>query len=452
MQPSFTCLGPDELKKFIAGDVAPKRVDEIEDHLTTCDVCRGSLEATVGDRDWWQDLESALRSKTAECEYGNIESIQSVCQRLTALLGPTDDPSMLGRIGAYEIIGLLGYGGMGAVFKARDSGLNRYVAIKILLPHLASSGAARARFRREGQAAAAIIDDCVLPIYAVDEWQGIPYLVMQYTQGVSLQKRIHERGPLELKEILRIGLQAARGLAAAHAQGLVHRDVKPSNILLDGSVERALLTDFGLAHAVDDASLTTSGMIAGTPQYMSPEQARAETVDYRSDLFSLGSVMYAMCTGHAPFRAESSYSVLRLITDKEPRPIREINPDVPEWLCTIVSKLMAKKLGNRYQSAREISEILESCLAYVQQPISSPFPLTFPSDQANLGKRVWNMKLSLQIVLVLCAIAAGIGTVVRPGVPEIAIVLAIALGSLGLLYWLKKIKRDGKTHASEQLN
>ncbi|MCU0712831.1 MAG: serine/threonine protein kinase [Pirellula sp.] len=377
MQPSFTCLGPDELKKFVAGDMAPKRVDEIEDHLSTCETCRGSLEATAGDHAWWQDIESALRIDTADGEYENTESKESVCQRLTALLGPTDDPSMLGRIGAYEIIGLLGYGGMGAVFKARDPGLNRYVAVKILLPHLALSGAARARFRREGQAAAAIIDDCVLPIYAVDEWQGIPYLVMQYTQGVSLQKRIQDRGPLELKEILRIGMQAARGLAAAHAQGLVHRDVKPSNILLDGSVDRALLTDFGLARAVDDASLTTSGMIAGTPQYMSPEQARAEAVDHRSDLFSLGSVMYAMCTGHAPFRAESSYSVLRLITDKEPRPIREVNPDVPDWLCSIIAKLMAKQAVDRFTSADQLAELLKICLAHLQSPTTTVLPAEF---------------------------------------------------------------------------
>ncbi len=343
MHPSFTCLQPDELKKFIAGDMSPTRVDAIEGHLSTCEACRMSLDATVGDRAWWQDLESALRTDTHASEFDNPESKESVCKRLTALLGPTDDPTMLGRIGSYEVIGLLGYGGMGAVFKAHDPGLNRFVAIKILFPHLALSGAARARFRREGQAAAAIIDDCVLPIYAVDEWQGIPYLVMQYTQGVSLQKRLHDRGPLDVKEILRIGLQAARGLAAAHAQGLVHRDVKPSNILLDGTVDRALLTDFGLARAVDDASLTTSGIIAGTPQYMSPEQARAESVDHRSDLFSLGSVMYAMCTGQAPFRAESCYGVLRLIADKEPRPIREINPEIPEWLCKIINKLMAKQ-------------------------------------------------------------------------------------------------------------
>ena len=169
-------------------------------------------------------------------------------------------------------------------------------------------------------------------------------------------------------------MQAAKGLAAAHAQGIVHRDIKPANIFLDQNVERVQLMDFGLARAVDDASLTRTGVLAGTPQYMSPEQARAETVDHRSDLFSLGSVMYAMCTGHAPFRAESSYSVLRLITDNEPRPIREINPDVPEWLCLLISRLMSKSLDDRFASAQEVADLLGKCLAHVQQPTSASLP------------------------------------------------------------------------------
>ncbi len=182
------------------------------------------------------------------------------------------------------------------------------------------------------------------------------------------------KGPLALVEILRIGVQAATGLAAAHAQGLVHRDVKPANILLADGVERVKLTDFGLARAADDASLTRTGVIAGTPQYMSPEQARGESVGQRSDLFSLGSVLYAMCTGRAPFRAETSYGVLRRITDEEPRPIREINPDIPEWLCRIVARLMSKEPDARFASAREVAELLEGCLAHVQQPTSAPLP------------------------------------------------------------------------------
>ena len=169
-------------------------------------------------------------------------------------------------------------------------------------------------------------------------------------------------------------MQAAAGLAAAHAQGLVHRDVKPANILLADGIERVKLTDFGLARAADDASLTKTGFIAGTPQYMSPEQARGEAVDQRSDLFSLGSVLHAMCTGRPPFRAETSYGVLRRITDEEPRPIREINPEIPDWLCGIVARLMAKRPDDRFQSAGEVAALLEQCLAHVQQPTIVPLP------------------------------------------------------------------------------
>src|SRR5437588_6254974 len=145
--------------------------------------------------------------------------------------------------------------------------------------------------------------------HAVEEAGPVPYLVMEYVRGSSLQDRLDQSGPLELKEILRIGMQIASGLAAAHAQGLVHRDIKPANILLENGVERVKLTDFGLARAVDDASLTQSGVVAGTPMYMSPEQADGLPVDCRSDLFSLGSVLYAMCTGRPPFRAPSAVAV-----------------------------------------------------------------------------------------------------------------------------------------------
>ena len=201
---------------------------------------------------------------------------------------------------------------------------------------------------------------------------------MPYVRGPSLQRRLDDKGPLAVVEILRVAVQAAAGLAAAHAQGLVHRDVKPANILLSDGIERVKLTDFGLARAADDASLTKTGVIAGTPQYMSPEQARGEPLDQRSDLFSLGSVLYAMCTGRVPFRAETSYGVLRRITDEEPRPIREINPDIPDWLGHIVARLMAKRREDRFQSANEVATLLEACLAHIQQPTAAPLPEISP--------------------------------------------------------------------------
>lgn len=372
------CLNAESMARLAQGEVAGEELGQLEDHIGSCERCRHLLESASLDSQWSDEVLPVLRTSSEGIEiFGDPKEgghDEHALECLLKLLGPTDDPHKLGRIGTYEVIGVIGRGGMGVVFKAFDAALNRFVAIKMLLPHLAVSGAARKRFAREGQAAAAVIDDNVLPIYSVAEWQGVPYLVTQYSRGTTLQKRIQDQGPLELKEILRVGMQTARGLAAAHAQGLVHRDVKPSNILLDGSVERALLTDFGLARAVDDASITRTGIIAGTPQYMSPEQARGGNVDARSDLFGLGCVLYTMCTGRPPFRADNSYAVLRLITDAEPRPIQEINPEVPEWLCRVIARLMAKSPNDRYSTAVEVAELLESCLAHVQQPTVTPLP------------------------------------------------------------------------------
>ena len=243
---------------------------------------------------------------------------------------------------------MLGRGGFGVVLKAYDPALSRIVAIKVLASQLAASAAARSRFAREARAAAAVVHENVVAIHAVDSWNGLPYLVMPCIAGRSLQERVDRDGPLAVKEVLRIGMQTALGLAAAHDQGLVHRDVKPSNILLENGVERVKLSDFGLARAVDDASLTQSGVVAGTPQYMSPEQARGEAVDHRSDLFSLGSVLYFMCAGHPPFRADSTPAVLRRVCDDRPRPLREVNPDVPDWLAEIVDRLHAKEPAGRF--------------------------------------------------------------------------------------------------------
>ena len=198
---------------------------------------------------------------------------------------------------------------------------------------------------------------------------------MPYIACESLQQRIDRTGPLELVDILRIGMQTANGLAAAHAQGLVHRDVKPANILLEIGVERVMLTDFGLARAIDDASITRTGVIAGTPLYMSPEQARGEAIDARSDLFSLGSVLYTLATGRPPFRAESTYGILRRLNDDAPRSLREISPQFPSWFAMIVHKLLAKQPIERFVSAGQVAQTLEQCLAHVQQPTAVDLPL-----------------------------------------------------------------------------
>ena len=302
-------------------------------------------------------------------------------------LKPCDKPGrigqLIGKAGVYEIIEVVGHGGMGAVLRAFETKLSRVVAVKVMAPTLAANPTAVKRFLREATTAAAVHHDHVVTIHAVDESHQPPYLVMQFIEGQTLQQKIDREGALELKHILRIGSQAAAGLAAAHKTGLIHRDIKPANILLENGVERVKITDFGLARTADDLQVTQTGLIAGTPQYMSPEQAKGEPIDVRSDLFSLGSVLYTMCTGRPAFRADNPVAVLRRLCDDTPRPIREVNPEIPEWLCEIVDKLLEKDPGQRLQSAHEVAELLAQHLAHLQQPASCPSPPRLVSHAAS---------------------------------------------------------------------
>lgn len=381
-----TC-DPNRLDAFVRGELSEQQESELTAHLDQCETCGEELERRVAAADQWREAGELLTHRTRRFNvmdgandpstggsFATSTTFAEQMDQVVGMLAPTDDPQMLGRIGGYEVSGVIGCGGMGVVFKAHDRSLDRVVAIKVMAPHLAGSGAARKRFARESKAAAAVLHPNVIAIHCVADDPKLPYLVMPYIGGASLQKRVEADGPLCTQDTLRIGQQIAAGLAAAHAQGLVHRDIKPANILLERGVERVTITDFGLARAVDDATMTRSGVIAGTPQYMSPEQACGESIDHRSDLFSLGSVLYMMCAGHSPFRAETTFGILRRITDNQPRPLREINPDVPEWLCAIIEKLHAKEPSERFQSAEEVAELLEGCLAHVQQPTAIPLP------------------------------------------------------------------------------
>lgn len=414
------------IRRYLDRQLSAEAEAALELHLGHCAACRGLLDDSAAEDAWWGEASQFLPADewdgAASQTYidsvssgGEEESAlvgESIVKRLSPWLSATDDPRMLGRFAGYEIAGVIGEGGMGVVLKGHEPALNRYVAIKLLAPHLASNGAARQRFSREAQAAAAVLHENVIAIHRVDESQGLPFLVMPFIGGISLQKRIDQEGPLPLPAILRISRQIAAGLAAAHAQGLVHRDVKPANILLERGVDRVTLTDFGLARTVDDASLTRSGVIAGTPQYMSPEQARGEAVDCRSDLFSLGSVMYAMCTGRTPFRAETPFGILRRITDDEPRPIREINSDIPDWLEAVIRRLHAKSPADRFATPGEVADLLEQFLAHVQQPTLVPLPLVAPhlGGRANppptnkSHRRIRNVSLALAVAIGLTVI------------------------------------------------
>jgi serine/threonine-protein kinase len=364
---------------------------QLTDHLDTCATCRRTLERLAAGSRLWAELPQLAPSpgETATVGTSPMRGPTASHDHSLDFLGLSDAQGTLGRLGPYQVTEVLGRGGFGVVLKGFDPGLGRAVAIKVLAPQLATSAAARSRFAREARAAAAVVHDHVVAIHAVDSWNGLPYLVMPYVAGCSLQERVDRDGPLGVKEVLRIGMQTALGLMAAHAQGLVHRDVKPSNILLENGVERVKLTDFGLARAVDDASLTQSGVVAGTPQYMSCEQALGETVDHRSDLFSLGSVLYFICAGHPPFRANSTPAILRRVSDDRPRPLRDVNPDVPIWLAEIIERLHAKDPAGRFQTAAEVAEVMGGYLTLLQRglPIANPQPKALSASRGRSSRK-----------------------------------------------------------------
>ncbi len=370
-------------------------------HLETCEKCQRELEHLAETNESWSGVARQLGRQPATHDYALrqvMDKLKSETDNRTApqvmgskdwslsFLDPPTQPGQLGRFGRYDVLEEIGRGGMGVVLKAFDPSLQRIVAVKVLAPHLATSGIARRRFTREAQAAAAVSHEHVVTIHEVNEANGLPYIAMQFVPGVSLEQKIDRDGPLPLDQVLRIAHQAACGLAAAHAQGLVHRDIKPANILLlESATEQVKLTDFGLARAVDEAGVTQSGFVAGTPQYMSPEQARGDAVDHRTDLFSLGSTLYAMCTGAVPFKAESTLAVLRKVREEMPRPIAELNAGVPSWLVAIIEKLLAKEPADRFQSAGEVSDMFSQHLAHVQHgaplpPVRRVVPAGLPSS------------------------------------------------------------------------
>jgi serine/threonine protein kinase/WD40 repeat protein len=275
-------------------------------------------------------------------------------------LAPPEEPGELGRLAHYRILKLLGQGGMGAVFQAEDTHLCRPVALKVMLPAYADDRAARERFLREARAAAAIKHDHIVTIYQVGEGNGVPFLAMEFLRGAPLDRWLEKYPRPTVSQILRLGREVAAGLAAAHAKGLIHRDIKPGNVWLEAPAGRVKILDFGLARSQKDVQITQSGLILGTPAYMSPEQARGQTVDHRSDLWSLGVLLYRLATGKLPFAGTDMISTLTAIALEEPPPVLDLNPDLPPALVGLIERLLTKDPPGRPQSADEVVRELKA--------------------------------------------------------------------------------------------
>ena len=372
-----TACAKQPLSQLLRDQLDVQQAALVTKHLDRCDDCQRRLTKLSAEPNWWREAGQWLENAGVDddCneawigqEFGDYAGPSPADSLLeSGLMCLPTNSEMIGSIGRYTVRRVIGTGGTGIVLQAVDTELDRIVAVKVLAPTFASNGPARRRFSREGQAAAAVVHENVVAIHHVESNGPVPFLVMQFVDGCSLQEHVIRLGPMDSISTLRIIAQLASALDAAHAQGLVHRDVKPANVLVGTSGQRVWITDFGLARAVDDASLTRTGFIAGTPHYMSPEQARGESVGPGSDLFGLGSVMYFVLTGRPPFRAERSLAILNRICTEEHRPVREVNPDVPPAVAAIVDRLLEKVASVRYQTA---SEVRDECVRLLSHPES----------------------------------------------------------------------------------
>ncbi|HEX6207747.1 MAG TPA: Stk1 family PASTA domain-containing Ser/Thr kinase [Actinomycetota bacterium] len=282
----------------------------------------------------------------------------------------------------YEIERVLGEGGMAKVFLGTDRVLGRTVAVKVLSPQYAEDQQFVARFRREAQAAAALNHPNIVSVFDTGSTGNVHYIVMEYVEGRTLQDTLREESRLTPERSIEIGEAVAKALSAAHAKGLVHRDIKPGNIMItrEGQVK---VMDFGIARATTSDTVTQTAAVLGTAAYLSPEQAQGETVDHRSDIYSLGVVLYEMLTGRQPFTGDSPVSIAYRHVTEDPTPPSRLNPDVRESLDAIVMTSMAKAPGDRYQSAQELIDDLRR--ASEGMPVAAAVPL--PGDTTQVIDR-----------------------------------------------------------------
>lgn len=400
---SGVCLDVDALKAIVLDEMPEGRLSESIQHLNTCVKCRLRLEEVAGTSALSDDLtalsEPADVGQSLEKAIDQLEKsrTQHLVSRthfdLSSIVTPCDDEDLVGLFGPYQVIEVAGRGGMGLVLKAIDPKLDRVVAIKLMSTN--TSPELRDRFLREARSAAAVVHENVVTIHAADELDETPYIVMQYVDGPTLEDVINDYGPLPAPQIVDIANQVATGLAAAHRRGLVHRDIKPANILIDSETGQALLSDFGLVKNNEEggSELTRTGMLVGTPKYMSPEQATERTTDARSDLFSLGGVLYAMCTGKAPFGGDSTLEILQQVRDHSPQPIHDLNRTIPNDLISVIGRLQQKSPEDRFQSANELLVAMS----------------TSSMDEPDAEKPPQQKKMSAPLVLLLgCLVVAAL--------------------------------------------
>ncbi len=353
-------------------DVAPRRWQQIQPILDR------ALELTPEDRGAWLEEacgdDSELRTQVdalvaAEARAGEFLETPAVevAAVLLAAADDGDDPFAGRQLGPYRIVRRIGAGGMGEVYEARDERLRRRVALKLLPPEWSRDAAAKERFLREARAASTFDHPNICTVHDLGEADdGRLYIVLAHYEGESLGHKI-DRGPLPVAEALDLAVQVARGLERAHEAGVIHRDVKPANVIVTAHGDAKIL-DFGIAKVADATGLTHTGVSPGTPAYMSPEQAAGEPVDSRTDIWSLGVMLYEMLAGRRPFQGDSAMAVLHVISSRDPAPLGGARPEVPAALERAVAKALEKDPARRYQRVAQLRADLEAATAAPPMP------------------------------------------------------------------------------------
>jgi urea transport system substrate-binding protein len=470
MKPTPTqtrCPSPDDLRRLLLGDWPEADAARLRDHLRDCPACQQAWQTLRGEtvvsptppilepaHDTTPGVPVAKDSAPSLAWSSAVDlpgpggnrppapprAPSAGAPRTFSFLTPPQEASEIGWLGSYRITGLLGEGGMGYVFDAFETHLQRRVALKVLKPELAANLSFRERFLHEARAAAQLPDEYIITIYQVGLENDVPYLAMKYLYGESLEQRIQSEGSIPTHEVLRIGREVALGLSAAHDRGLIHRDIKPANLWLETPppeqgassgtrlsceyLYRVKILDFGLARPVNDSRrLTATGLIVGTPSYLAPEQARGLPLDHRCDLFALGCVLYRMVTGILPFDGPDTLAQLTALAVQDPRPVEEIVPDVPDGLRNLIHQLLARDPSNRPATARAVAEALrtlEKDEALTREYVSLPAPARASRKpergQVSSARRRWFVAGGVLGLLLLGGIL--LGNKLRPGRAE----------------------------------
>jgi serine/threonine protein kinase len=386
-----SCPTQEELRKCVYNQLSANEIESLKSHVKMCPKCRVSftaiLKEKVGQENQgigpipprtqadspsnapvvaMQKPENAAQQKTDQPLFSTQQKvITPQLKPAYPFLEPPTKPGGIGCLGDYELIRVLGEGGMGIVFEADDKRLGRKVALKVLRPELTDESF-RQRFEREGKISSSIQDDNICLVYQIGVHNSVSYMAMEYLKGEDLDAKLKRDGWLPIPIVFKIAKQMALGLAVAHEKKLIHRDIKPANVWLEsngsgGDFKRVKLLDFGLAKSTEvESTLTAKGMIVGTPNYMAPEQICGEPLDERADLFSLGCVMYRMLSGKIPFEKENTLAVLHAVVESEIPALNDLDQKLPKEVYGLMTKLLSKNPADRPATARKVVSMIEA--------------------------------------------------------------------------------------------